>query len=271
MKILDRLSILLFNLCLVLLAVLLPVLAVASSPAYYEARFHETGIYSTVQDGVTYRKLIRYVGGDRTQSATFTDEQIDEIINHMVAFFFGKKANFALTMDGVFLNGEMQDDVQIFGEVACKHMQDVKDLFRLLMVVSAVALLLLIGCIVYFCKRPKRFTSLLYKYSLGFYLFFVGFILLFCVWTLFTLPQMDTLSETLSLFPDMLWTNMHQIFFLFSPEDISGSFFNDTVTMILTLDFFMTTVFIILAILAAVVIAWLIVAYVLKRKLSSAK
>ena len=266
MKILDRISVILFNLCLLLLAVLLPVLCIASSPAYYQARFRETGIYSSVEDGVTYRKLIRFVGGDPTQSATFSDEQIDEIINHMVAFFFQKKADFALTMDGVVLNGQITDDVAVFGEVACKHMQDVKDLFGLLTVVSVISAVICIACIVYFCKRPKRFFALLHKYTIGFYLFFAGFILLFCGWTLCTLPDMGSIDKSLALFPDMLWTNLHQIFFFFSPEDISGSFFNDTVTMVLTLDFFMTTVFIILAILAVIVASWLVITTLLKKK-----
>lgn len=269
MKFLDRFSALLFNLCILLLSVLVPVLIVASTPAFYQARFRETGIYATVEGNATYYKVIRYVGGDADQRATFTDEQYNEIIEHFVDYFFGDKESFALQMDNVSLNGKLTDNVDIFGEVAVSHMQDVKDLFHLLMIVSAIAAVLAAACIVYFCRRPRQFLRLLWKYSIGFYIGFISIIVLFCIGTFFTIPEyIQGWENILEFFPTQLWQNMHHIFFVFTPEDVSGSFFNDALTMILTLDFFMTTVFIILAIMALVVIAWLITSYILKRKLA---
>ena len=92
MKFFDRFSALLFNLCILLLSVLVPVLIVASTPAFYQARFRETEIYSTTQGTATYYKVIRYVGGDSDQYATFTDEQYDGM-REIGKFAFGVHYN----------------------------------------------------------------------------------------------------------------------------------------------------------------------------------
>lgn len=267
MKFLDRFSALLFNLCILLLSVLVPVLVVASTPAFYQARFQETGIYASVENGEIHQKKVRYIGGASDKTAVFSDEQIDTIIEHFVDYFFGDKETFALKMNGVLLNGTLTDDVDVFGETAVTHMQDVKDLFQLLTIVSILSAVFAALCIVYFCRRPKRFLRLLWKYSIGFYLTFLSIIAVFCIGTFFTIPEyVEGWQNILDWYPSQLWRNMHYIFFIFAPENISGSFFNDALTMILTLDFFMTTVFIILAIMVSVVLVWLITSYLLQRR-----
>lgn len=267
MKFLDRFSALLFNLCILLLSVLVPILIVASTPAFYQARFRETGVYAHIENGEIQQKEIRYIGGDSHKTATFNDEQIDEIIDHFIDYFFGDKETFALKMDNVNLNGTLTNDVDIFGEIAVSHMQDVKEVFSLLAVFSILSAVFAVLLIVYFCRRPKRFLRLLWKYSIGFYLAFIAIIAVFCIGTFFTIPEyIEGIENIIAWYPSQLWQNMHYIFFLFAPENISGSFFNDALTMILTLDFFMTTVFIILAVMAIIVLAWLLTAYLLQRR-----
>jgi hypothetical protein len=57
---------------------------------------------------------------------------------------------------------------------------------------------------------------------------------------------------------DILWTAMHHIFFPFSPDKFSGSFFNDTLTQILTIDFFMNSVVTVFINIIAITAAWLV-------------
>lgn len=48
MKILDKIAIIIFNLCLLLAAGITPALLLASSPEYYYEQFEKNGIYASV-------------------------------------------------------------------------------------------------------------------------------------------------------------------------------------------------------------------------------
>lgn len=129
MKFFDRLTIVLFNICLLAVAIIFPALKIASTPAYYHAQFEKNGIYAQVdENGTERRTTIRYIGGNTDDRATFSDAQLNEMIDHIVDYLFTDKASFALVMDGVMLNGALTDNVNIFGETAVTHMQDVKNL-----------------------------------------------------------------------------------------------------------------------------------------------
>lgn len=69
-------------------------------------------------------------------------------------------------------------------------------------------------------------------------------------------------SDFLSSF----WTVAHYLFFPFRPDKVAGSFFNDTLTMILTLELFMDAVVIVLSSLAAALTAWFVGILFIRKK-----
>ena len=230
---LDRAAILLFNLLLLILVIVIPALAIASSPGFYRRQFARTGLYSYVDEsGETVYHPIRYLNGDYTLTGKFTDAQLDTIADHIIDFCFGDKESFVLVMDDVLVNGEVTDGVSLFGEEAVVHMQDVKALFRLGVVFSWVGSFVLIGLLDYIILRRAALKKLLLKYSVGFYLTLIAIAVLFCLVTVLT-------KEPYRSFSNQLWRNLHLVFFAFQPEKIEGSFFSDTLTQILTLDLFM--------------------------------
>ena len=256
----DRLAIVFFNLFLLLLSIMLPAVCIASSPAFYQAQFEKTGIYASVDnDGNEVRKTIRYIDGKSTQYAQFSDEQLDEIIEHIVAYLFTDQESFALTMDGVYLNGTTQNDVSVFGEVACKHMVDVKELFSLVVIVTIVMGVLLLGLGGYLIWRRKHVAPLLLKYSLIFYGVFFALVGAFCGWV-----AIDA-AATKNAFADQMWTNIHHLFFPFQADEFAGSFFNDTLTSVLTLDFFLNAVSTVLIVMGITLVLWFASTVVCKK------
>ncbi|MBR2340875.1 MAG: DUF1461 domain-containing protein [Clostridia bacterium] len=264
MKIVDRIFAFLFNFCLLFAVAVGAVFAIASSPAYYYEQFKKTGVYATVdENGVEKPKRIHYIGGSATQSATFTDEQLNEIIQHIIDYLFTDKESFALKMDNVQLNGRLKDDVNIFGEVAVVHMQDVKTLLQTLGTIALICGISAVGILAYFIVRAvKRQGGVLLKSTLIFYGSFVGIIGVFC---LVTLIQLLSKGFEMEAYLTMLWRNFHFIIFS-DPAKATGSFFDDTLTMILTLDLFMAAVVRVLLIIAVFVVGWCVVAYFLDRR-----
>lgn len=264
MKVLDRIFVVLFNFCLLFATAVISVFAIASSPAYYHKQFEKTGIYSTTkEDGTVVASVIPYINGDKTKRAVFTDEQLDEIINHIVSYLFSDQESFELVMDNVKLNGVMTDDVSIFGEIAVEHMEDVKVLLIILGVLAIVAGVSAVAMLTYFIKRSaKGGCGILLKGTLAFYGVFVWLIVAFCAWTLFDLLLQGLPFED---YLRLIWRNFHYIIFP-SPEKFAGSFFNDTLTVILTLDLFMAAVVQVLFTILIAVMVWIIVAGLLDRK-----
>ena len=251
LKIWDRVSILLFNILFVLVSISIPALSIASTPAFYKAQFEKTGIYASLdEDGNEWRTYIYYIGGKSNQSAQFSNEQIDTIIHHIVYYLFTNQESFALTMDGVKLNGSTRDGVAIFGEVAIAHMEEVKVLFQIVLILTVIIAVLLVGLIVYFVLRWKEISPLLLDYSLLFY----GIIFLlaggFCLWT------WNSMNSTGFDFGTQLWRNFHYLFFPFQSDKFAGSFFDDTLTQILTLDFFLSAVMSVLLVVGITLSVW---------------
>ena len=257
MKLLDRILILLLNLCLLIASIVGPALLLARSPAYYHYEFRKTGIYAThASDGTELRTRIPYVGGRRGQSARFSDGQLDEIVDHIVTYLFEDGETFALSMDGVLLNGEVTDGVAIFGEAAVTHMADVRDLMLLgrgAVILSLVAIPLLI---LYLILRRRQCGRAILRTTLLFYAVLALAALAFLLVTLATSD--GDLAMT-------FWLNAHYLFFPFRPEKVAGSFFNDTLTYILTLELFLDAVAIVLATAAVTLAAWIGLALGLRR------
>ncbi len=257
MKLLDRAVILLLNLCLFLTGILAPALLLASSPSYYHYEFEKNGIYAThTKDGTEVRTRIRYIGGKRGQSAYFSDEQLDAIVDHIVTYLFEDGETFALSMDGVLLNGELCDGVAIFGEKAVTHMADVRDLMLLgrdAVLASLVAIPLLL---LYLILRRRACGRAVLRVTLLFYAILALAALAFL---LVTVAMADgDLATT-------FWENAHHLFFPFQPEKVEGSFFNDTLTSILTLELFLDAVAIVLLTVGVTLAAWIGLAFGLRR------
>ena len=264
MKILDRVLGFLFNLCLLLSVAVGSVFAIASSPAYYYEQFEKTGVYASVNEsGVEIPKRIRYIGGDSTKYAYFSDEQLNEIIDHIINYLFTDEESFELEMDNVNLNGKVTDDVNIFGEVAVSHMEDVKVLLQKLGTIALICGISAVGMLAYFIVRAvKGHGGALLKTTLIFYGSFVGLIAIFC---LVTLIQLLISGLGIEYYLSLIWHNFHFIIFP-DPAKAMGSFFNDTLTMILTLDLFMDAVVRVLLIIGASVVGWSVGAYFLDKR-----
>lgn len=270
MKILDRVLALLFNACLLFFVAVGSVFAIASSPQYYYDQFEATGVYATVnEEGEEVPKIIPYIGGDNKTFACFTDEQLNELIDHIIGYLFTDMESFALVMDDVTLytaNNPVwtkTDGVNIFSDVAVSHMADVKGLLQTLGTVALVMGIAGACMLAYFIVRAvKGQGGVLFKYTLIFYGTFVGLIGAFC---LFTCIQMRVEEIPMEYYLDMIWRNFHFIIFP-NPEQATGSFFNDTLTMILSLDLFMAAVVEVLVIIGISVVAWAILAKILDRR-----
>lgn len=253
----DAVAVTLFNLCLLLLAIIVPALSIGGTPSWYQKQFEKTGIYATVdEDGTQHRTTIYYIGGKPSQRATFSDEQLNGIIDHIVNFLYTDQESFALTMDGVMLNGTLTDNVEIFGETSVGHMQDVKNLFRFFLVLGIVLFVVWLGAIAYGVWRWRFVKGRLLKYTLIFYGVFIALIGAFCLWVMCDLSA-EGREITADNFADKLWDNFHHLIFPFQDDKFANSFFNDTLTSVLTLDFFLNAVKTVLAVVFAVLALWI--------------
>ena len=269
MKIIDGILAFILNLCLLFATAVGAVFAIASSPAYYYQQFEATGIYAQVdENGETTPKTIYYIGGDSAKYAHFTDEQLNVLIDHIIEYLFTDKDSFELVMDDVLLNGVETDDVSVFGEIAVVHMKDVKGLLQTLGWVATLMGVAGAAILFYFVFRARKGKGgKLLKSTLIFYGAFVGLIAAFC---LFTLVQTLAMGVELQYYLTMIWRNFHYIIFP-DPEQAMGSFFNDTLTMILTLDLFMAAVVQVLVTIACAVASWLVLAWGLDRRVKRLK
>lgn len=252
----KKLTVALFNLCLILLALIIPALCFVSSESFYRATLNSCGMYAKIDpDGTEHRRIIYYVGGDRECAATISNEGIDTVVSHIVDYLSGDKESFELTLDGVYVIGEgIVDGVSLFGEKAISHMEDVKELIAAAKWVVGICSLTLLGLIAYFILKREKMKKLLFKYSLTFY----G-VLLFAI-ALFLLVTLITSTKSVP-FPLRLWKNLHFIIFPFQPGKVRDSELSDALTSILTTSFFMTAVIYVLAFAALAVLCWLFVSY----------
>ena len=258
MKILDRLVIILINLAIIIATAVGPALILAGSPEYYRAEFEKNGLYAEIdEDGNSKLKPVYYLGGDAGRRAYYTDDQLNAIADHIIDFIFGDTESFELVMDDVIVNGAKEDGVRIFGDAAVAHMDDVKEVMLFGKSASIVSIILLPLLILYVLLRKREMSDVALKYSV---FFFAALSILLGGLCLVSLVNSN--GDFFSTF----WEYAHYIFFPFNPEKVQGSFFNDTLTMILTLDLFMDAVIIVLSTLAVSLSAWFAGAVALSRK-----
>lgn len=257
MKLLDRIAVILFTICLIIASVLIPITVISTRDTYYRNQLKKCGIYPEENKST----VIRYISGDRAKSAAFTPEQFDEIISHITSFLANKKQSFALKMNGINVNGEFVDKVDIFGEEAITHMNDIRPVFSVVKSVLTACVISLIICGFYMFSRKNDVRKIIYKYTLrvvvgifaAFALFFGGVFI-------------KHLINGGGSYFDTLWSDMHHIFFPLASDKFQGSFFNDTLTYILTLDFFMNTVYAVVINIFALTAAWLFSAKLISKR-----
>lgn len=257
MKILDKFLIVLFNILLLLVAVWISAVPVAKNKKYYENQFEKNQIYSYVnENGLEVVRRFKYLDGTYGKTTYFTNEQLDLIIEHIIDYLFNGKDSFELHLDQVLVDGEYLDDVSIFGEVAVTHMKDVKVLFTAFRIISLISLVGMIAIFVYFLKRLKTIKKDLLNVTLIFYgsiLLIAGIFLLI----VYLHMKKDNIPITSDWFLDTLWRDIHHILFMFQPEKVEGSFFNDILTEVLTLDLFITAVIIVVVTIVVMLTLWL--------------
>lgn len=255
MKILDKFLIVLFNICLIIVAIWISAVPIAKSKSYYEKQFTKNEIYAHYEDGELVQTKFHYTGGEYRRSTYFTDDQLNIIIDHIIDYLFKGKDTFELKMDNVMMNGELTNDVNVFGEVAVTHMEDVKVLFTVYRIISVVALCGMVAMIFYFIKRMKYVKNSLLSVTL---IFYGAIFLLVGIFLLIVLIHMkkEGLPMEMDWFLDTLWRDIHHLLFMFQPEKVEGSFFNDTLTEVLTLDLFITAVVIVVITLVSMLALW---------------
>ena len=259
MKALNRLTVVIFTLCLIVFSVLAPVSIIITRDTYYINQFKKSGAYPE-SGNVT----VRYINGNPSLSASFTKEQIEELVAHMTDYFGHKKDSYTYKMDNVLINGTLQNGVEIFSSEAASHMDDVRELFDTVRISTVICGIILAAGGLYMLRKKDSVRKEIYKWSLGtviaFFATAVGF-LLFCLIKTAAAGEVSS-----SAYFEQLWTYMHHLFFPFSADKFSGSFFNDTTTQLLSLQFFLNTVVTVFINIIALTAAWLLSAKLIFKR-----
>lgn len=265
MKLIDKAVTILLNICLLICAVIFPALSMASSKEYYRTQFEKNEIYEHENKyGEKIVTTIYFINGDENLKAQFKDSQLDLIAEHIISYLFGNTDSFVLYMDDVLLNGETANGVSIFGETAVSHMKDVKELISAASSVTTVALVLLPILLVYIVLRRKSAGEYALKYTARFYFVIGGFAFVFLLVS-FVEALILPFRFSMDLYGNVIWRNIHYLLFPFQPEKIANSFFNDTLTFVLTVDLFLDAVLTVLLIYSAAILFWLLIAIFCKK------
>ncbi len=253
-------AVVIFTLCLILLSVAIPVYSIASSKSYYLDNFEKAGLYNTSSPSPVF-----YIGGTPASYAHFSDSQIEQITNHIIDFLFGSKQSFSLTLDSVVLNKTLSNNVEIFSPEAVSHMADVKSLVNIATVAFWIVLALFIALGLYIFLGRKSHGKLIFKTGIFVILSLISLALIFFGFV-FVKAAVSPDGLTLDSFSSEMWTCMHYLFFPFSPEKVEGSFFNDTLTSLLSLDFFMSACIITVSTLISVLALYLCLTFIYSKK-----
>lgn len=280
MKILDRILILIFTMCLIIVSIWFSAVPIAKNASYYHLQFKVNDIYEHENsEGETVQTVFYYLDG-KYQKAKFTDEQLDAMVDHIIDFLFGNKESFELELEGVSVYNKstgtyevIEEPVSIFGEAAVTHMNDVKQLFIIFQIISVIAFVMVLGIFAYILIRISQVRKIMFEYTMLFYAGFVTILSIFGVITFLNfvadvlkhdLPIHSNPYFSLDHFISVAWGNFHFFFFPFQPDKIEGSFFNDILTEILTIDLFVVAVVICLVVLVIVQLIWLAFCLIVK-------
>lgn len=261
MKQLDKSIVVLFVLCLLFSAIIWPIIGMMTSEHAYITELEKVGIMP--QDW-QYTN-IRYIDGKPNNTASLSRDQFKIIVKHITDFLSGKKKDFSLTLNNVILNGEIMNGVSIFGDTASVHMVDVRILFNSVKLAAISILCILAVIVIYMAKRIRSIGKELFKLSVKTLALLGALVLLFLLFV-FVRLLIGGYSLSLNSYLSELWICMHYVFFPFDPDKFYGSIFNDALTYILTLDFFMNVVVNVLINLLVVITAWLTAAKFISKK-----
>lgn len=257
MKILDRFLIILFNICLLIVGIWISAIPIAKSKIYYKVQFKVNEIYEHKNETTNEVEKTKfyYLNGEYT-NATFTDEQLNIMIEHIVDYLFGNKDSFELYLDQVEVEGEIKDHVSVFGKQACTHMKDVKNLFISYQIISVIAFLALLAIFAYILLRIGQIRKTLFRYTLIYYFLLIIFLSSFFIASLIHTSR-EYGSFDFSTYLYTMWGDVHYLLFPFQIDKINGSFFNDILTEILTVDLFVVALVIVLSVVMILNIIWL--------------
>jgi integral membrane protein (TIGR01906 family) len=137
MKIVDRILLVFWNVCLLLLILAFAVLPIARSERYYVSQFAKN---------------------NTTEKTGFTEEELQKIARHIIDYLYGAKDDFPYHLERT---GE-----DVFSEQAVLHMQDVKVLFTVGRIGSLVVLVIFLALTGYFVYRRQYAYLPVFKMSL---------------------------------------------------------------------------------------------------------
>ncbi len=250
-----------FNIALLFSLIAIPALLLSTSTQFYEWGLRETGIYSHEDENGKIKKFkVDYIGGSEDMSAIFEDDEIDIIRDHIIDFMSGEKESFLLILNGVHIVGVGKvDGVQIFGNEAISHMEDVISLVRVARILSVISAATVIVGIVCYIIFTRRLSVSVHKISLIFY----SALLIICA--LFVFYSYAVRAEGVPFLLN-LWQNLHYVIFPFQESKVEGSVLFDALAVILSTEFFIRAVIIIFGVLLVTVVIWLVFSYFFEKK-----
>lgn len=270
MKLLDRILILIFTMCLIIVSIWFSAVPIAKNATYYHFQFDVNKIYEHENsEGEKVQTVFYYLDG-KYQKVKFTDEQLDMMVDHIIEFLFGNKESFELTLDDVEVYDRStnqyvkMNDVSIFGDAAVTHMHDVKQLFIIFQIISVIAFVMVIGLFAYILIRLSQVRKILFEYTMLFYAGFVTILSIYLTITFVGAVSRYGTNINLDNFTSIAWEYFHFFFFPFQPDKIQGSFFNDILTEILTLDLFVFAVGVVIFVLTSIQCIWLTFCLIVK-------
>lgn len=144
-KILAKIYTVLFTLSVFLVFGFISIMIPANSPAFYRSQFEKYDVLENVR--YQYRYL--YEDNAREYIATLSDEQLDELMAHVMRYCLYLEDDLNVTVDGEYL--------EIFREDEYSHMQDVKNVFGGGLIIVLFSLLIIVGGVILFLIYRKGY------------------------------------------------------------------------------------------------------------------
>ena len=144
-------------------------------------------------------------------------------------------------------------------------MRDVKNLFIAYQIISVIAFLVLIAILAYLILRLGQVRKILYKYTFIYYFIFTtALAIFFLVTVIHTISKYNGNFDLETYFYTM-WGDVHYLLFPFQPDKIEGSFFNDILTEILTVELFVLAFAIVIGVVLLLNLSWLAITIVIRK------
>ena len=302
MKILDRILILVFNLCLLLVSIWFILIPLIKSVDAYRFSFKLLDFYSSeykenetlnsskvIYDGKVYHKF-NYVNGSSYDIEDYDkdeivkenvdlilkDSEIDIVINHIVDYLFGNLDSFEFILEGNEEEGVLLyypktkefievDKVSLFGEKAINHMIDVKETFINFQIICVVAFVFGLGILAYLLLRIGQLRHIIFEYTMFFYAGLFTLLSILCMIIL-----VNVIVKTQGQAPNMndimviCWENLHYLFFPFQPDKFDGSYLADLLPEILDVKLFIGFTCVVLMLTLIVELIWLVITLIIK-------